>query len=73
MEDVHSIFEGLIGWLPDSPFQAIVQNSQVQEIIGMINWFLPITEMLAIMQSWLTCVLAYYLYSAILRTVNLIK
>lgn len=50
----------ILSILPVSPFVGL--NNLVQSIpyLSFVNWFLPIPEMLAIMESWLVVVSVYY-------------
>ena len=59
--------------LPDSPFQAITTNTAVQGVLGWLNYFVPVTEMLAIFQLWLTAIAIYYVYSIVLRWAKAIE
>lgn len=50
----------ILGLLPQSPFVGF--SSLVNQIpyLSFVNWFLPISEMLAILESWLVVVSVYY-------------
>lgn len=65
-----SALGSIISFLPNSPFQA-VNNANVDQFLGTLNWFLPISEIIAILQAWLVCVVVFYLYQVILRWVKL--
>lgn len=53
--------------LPESPIQKFVANSDVQEIFGYINWFVPVREMLVIMAGVLSATIIWYAVRWILR------
>lgn len=79
MKIINAIFgkieEGLvwvINLLPASPFQAI-SNSDVSEFLGSLNWVLPISEAIAILQLWIAAVGGFYLYQAVLRWLKAIE
>jgi len=57
--------------LPKSPF-AIIDNSPIAEFLPTINYFVPISEMIAIGEAWLTCIAIYYIYVIALRWVRAI-
>lgn len=78
-EFIESVFSGLrdaLTWvvmlLPGSPFTAI-SNGVVQPYLGGLNWILPISEVLVIMQFWLSSITVFYAYQAILRWVKAIE
>lgn len=50
----------ILALLPQSPFVGF--SSLVNQIpyLSFVNWFLPISEMLAILESWLVVVSVYY-------------
>lgn len=57
-----------IGWLPESPFVNIgVGFENFRNIMGMINYFVPVGTMLGILTTYLLCVLAWYAARWILR------
>lgn len=59
--------------LPGSPFQSFLDSFADIPALGYLNYFVPISEMIAIGQAWLLCVGGFYLYSAIMRFVKLIE
>lgn len=63
----------LLSFLPDSPFTVYIDAIEKIPELGMLNYFLPISEMIAIGESWLVCVGIFYLYQAVLRFVKLIE
>lgn len=61
MEFLYGIAVVAIGWLPESPFTDIGTSfAGFQNIMGMINYFVPVGTMLTILTVYLTCVLAWY-------------
>ena len=81
--DIGKIFNSIAEWFstlgekilsifPDSPFQAITANDQVKEVLGWLNYFVPVGEMLAIMQAWLVAIGLYYLWMVIARWVKVL-
>ena len=59
--------------LPDSPFANIEIPSEVKQILGYVNYFVPVAAMLAIGTGWLVAIGVYYLYQTILRWAKTIK
>lgn len=62
----------VVNLLPASPFRA-VNNSVVAPYLSGLNWILPISEVLAIMQVWLVAITVYYSYMVIARWVKAIE
>lgn len=70
---VEDIANAVVLLLPDSPFKDIEIPAEVKEIIGYVNYFVPIAAMLAIGTAWITAIGVYYLYQTILRWAKTIK
>lgn len=70
---LNDILAAIMVLLPDSPFANIDIPTEVKEILGYVNYFVPITAMLAIGTGWLTAIGIYYLYQTILRWAKTIK
>ena len=62
----------LYALLPTSPF-VIADNSAFSNLIGQINYFLPVYEFVAIMETWLICIGIFYLYSIFARWIKAIQ
>lgn len=58
--------------LPNSPFK-VIDNSVINEYIPGLNWIFPISQMVAILEAWVSCILTYYAYQIILRWSKAIK
>lgn len=75
LDSIGSTFMNAISWvinlLPDSPFQ-LVDNTDVSTFLGTLNWFLPLSQIVAILELWLVAITTYYLYMVILRWVKAI-
>lgn len=66
----------IISIFPASPFQPLINSlkgSAVAEVLGYVNWFIPIGTMLGILAGWLACIAAYYVYQIILRWIKVIE
>lgn len=67
------IANSILSVLPDSPFSAFIDKiSEIPEL-GYLNYFIPVSEMIAIGEAWLTCIALFYLYQAVLRFVRMIE
>lgn len=64
--------EWVVNLLPDSPFVAI-SNTGVAQSIRYLNWALPISEALVIMEAWTTAIAIFYIYQAVLRWIKAIE
>lgn len=74
MEIISSILDWIleavikfISLLPESPIQQFTSNSDVQDIFGYINWFIPIGQISAIMGAILGATIIWYAVRWILR------
>jgi len=63
----------LLSFLPASPFTSFLDKMGSVPELGYLNYFIPISEMLAIGEAWLICVAIFYLYQAILRFAKMIE
>ena len=63
-----------IGWgCPlHAPIQGIAAGMGV-EVLGYINYFLPISELAAILVVWLVAIGAYYMASVVLRWIKAVS
>lgn len=66
----------VLGWvfalLPPSPFSAI-DNTPVQSFLSGLSWIIPFSQILAILELWLTAIGLYYIASIVLRWVKAIN
>lgn len=58
--------------LPTSPF-TLISNSPIAEYLPTLNYFVPISEIISISETWLVCVGAYYIYQIALRWIKAIE
>jgi hypothetical protein len=68
-------FDEIIGLLPLSPFLDIQYNMPefVRNLLGYVNYYIPLNIMLGIGLAWLGCVALYYGVGLLLRLVKAIK
>ena len=69
----NDIVNAIVLLLPDSPFKDVEIPAEVKQLFGYVNYFVPVTAMLAIGTTWLTAIGVYYLYQTILRWAKTIK
>lgn len=58
--------------LPASPFTAFTDAVASVPYLDILNWFLPITEVISILQAWLVAITAFYVVQMLLRALNII-
>lgn len=58
--------------LPPSPF-TIIQNSEFSSLISQINYFLPVYEFVAILETWLVAIAIFYVYSIFARWLKAVQ
>lgn len=66
----------IISIFPASPLQPLIadlRNSAVADVLGYVNWFVPVGTMIGILTGWLACIAAYYVYQIILRWIKVIE
>lgn len=68
----NKIWTGIINFLPGSPFKALVETFSNIPYLSYLNWFVPVTEMVAVLEAWLAVVAIFYVYRALLRFINLL-
>ena len=68
-----SILNVLLSFLPDSPFDFSAVPSEFRQVVGYVNYFIPIRSMLNVLYLWLSAITIYYVYSAVLRWVKAIE
>lgn len=63
----------VVSLLPSSPFANF--NSLIANIpyLSYLNWFLPISEILVVLESWLVVVSIYYSILFVLNYVGVLK
>ena len=62
----------VLAFLPDSPFTTVAESISNVPYLQYLNWFFPVTECIAVFEVWLTAVLVYYVYQAIMRWIKVI-
>ena len=56
--------------LPDSPFQSFINGSLFGSLgtyIKNINYFLPVSQTIALLEAWILCISEWYLWKFIYR------
>jgi hypothetical protein len=68
----NSLLQLILAALPDSPFQILTRNSAIVEVIGYVNYFIPVSFMVSVLQAWIVAVGSFYIWQVLLRWVKAI-
>lgn len=63
----------VLALLPSSPFTGFLYLVEEIPFLNYVNWILPVSEILAITETWLLVVTAYYGILYILNYTGLVK
>lgn len=66
-EQFSDLGQTIVDALPGSPIVWLEANAQIKQYLAWVNWFIPIYQMIPILEVWLIAVLAYYAIQIILR------
>jgi len=72
-DKISYVLQAVLLLLPDSPFVAITKDADIQQVLGWLNWFIPVSQMVAILEVWLVAVALFYVYQMILRFAKVIE
>lgn len=67
------ILSAVLSLLPASPFVGFTYLIKQVPYISYINWFIPVPEIITIMESWLAIVAIYYSILFALNYVGILK
>jgi hypothetical protein len=62
----------VLAFLPKSPFTSFTDQMAALPVLGYLNYFVPIDQMISIGEAWIAAIVTFYIYSAILRFVKMI-
>lgn len=65
-----SIWNFVLLLLPKSPFVYLDMVPAVQQVLGYVNYFVPISTCLTILEAWLLSIIGWYATMVILRWVK---
>ena len=60
-------------FLPNSPFQSFLSQLDKIPFLGYLNYFIPVAQIIAVTQLWVTAVGLFYLVQLALRWVKMIE
>lgn len=67
----NQVYQSIINFLPGSPFQALVPIFKLP-YLAYLNWFIPVTEMLAVFQAYLAVLAVLYIYKALMKFIKIL-
>lgn len=62
----------LMDVLPHSPIQRFLVSFDDLPYLSYLNWFIPVSSIIVVLEAWLVAIALFYLYSVIMRWVKLI-
>lgn len=66
-----NVLDSIIDLLPLSPFAKFTYMTLDSGLLALLNYFLPISEIVSVLQLWLIAVAGYYLYKFILKFIRM--
>lgn len=72
-EQFSNLGQTIVDSLPGSPIIWLEANSQIHQYLKWVNWFIPIYQMVPVLEIWLVCVGFYYLIQVVLRWAKFIE
>ena len=61
-EGIKNVLEWLLGFLPDDPLdldKLLAVPKAVQDVLGYVNWLVPLGKMLAMVATWFAAIMLY--------------
>lgn len=71
--NVSATLRAIYTFLPGSPFIAYIEALDNIPYLAEINWFVPVPEMIAVLETWVFVIGLWYGYSVILRIIQVIQ
>lgn len=71
-EMLDKLLHAVLALLPVSPFAPLIDSLADVPYLGVLNWFFPISEMVAIGTLWLIAIGVYYTWMVVARWVKLL-
>lgn len=62
--------------LPLDPFKDVINelgSGKIAQGLHWLNWLFPIGDFVKILFLWVTCIATYYIYTVVLRWLNVIE
>lgn len=62
----------IISVLPESPLSLYIDQITNIPWLSVLNWFVPVPEMIVIFESWLTAYVVYIAYKSLMKYLKII-
>lgn len=72
-EQFSDLGQTIVNSLPSSPIVWLEANSTIKTYLSYVNWFIPIYMMIPVLETWLICILCYYVIQVFLRWAKVIE
>lgn len=72
MEMLSNFGNTILSVLPHSPMQKFIGYFDTLPYLSYLNWFIPVSSIIIVCESWLAAIAIFYIYSIILRWVKAI-
>lgn len=67
------IVDKIIDVLPTSPIVYLASSPKIKEVMGYVNFFIPIYTMIGLVEAWLIAIVVYYVLVVILRWLKVVE
>lgn len=67
------LWEKLLDVLPKSPVSYLEADDEIKEILSYVNYFIPISAMISLLEAWILVIAIYYGFQLLLRWAKLIE
>jgi hypothetical protein len=62
------VLEIALALLPESPFRKyLIENDTIREFVGYINFFVPVAQILIVLEMWCSAIALFYVVQIVLR------
>jgi len=72
LDSLGGIAQAAVTMLPPSPFQTINNLSVGNQVLKAIAWFVPIPQIIAVLEAWGVAIGVYYLAATVLKWAKVI-
>lgn len=69
---VKNFGQTILGFLPKSPFVGVIDTIHNLPWLSYVNWFIPIGQIITVLEIWISAVAVFYVYKAISKWVGLL-
>lgn len=70
---IYIMLQAVINLLPNSPFASISIPTSLSNVLGYINYVIPVANIVKVTALWVTAIVTYYVILLILRWVKVVS